>query len=189
MPQMGYDMQEGTVVRWLASEGDEVKAGEAVAEIETDKAVVEFESTESGVLRRILEPEGATVPVGQAIAIVGTADEELPEPTESAPEPEAEAEPAKSASIPLPPPPAQAEEAPAPTQEVRASPVARRLAEEKGIDLSQITGSGPGDRITRDDVLAFEAAAPERRERAAPEAAPAAGAPPAPAEAAPCDTR
>ena len=187
MPQMGYDMQEGTVVRWLASEGDEVKAGEAVAEIETDKAVVEFESTESGVLRRILAPEGAVVPVGKAIAIIGTADEELPEPAESAPESEAEAEPAQSASIPLPPPPAQADEAPAPAQEVRASPVARRLAEEKGIDLSQITGTGPGDRITRDDVLAFEAAAPERREGAAPEATPSAGAPPAPSEAGPAE--
>jgi len=79
MPQMGFDMQEGTVVRWLVSEGADVKAGDAIAEIETDKAVVEFESTAEGVLRRILVPEGTTVPVGQPIAIVGAEVEELGE--------------------------------------------------------------------------------------------------------------
>ena len=77
MPQMGYDMQEGTLVRWLKDEGSDVKMGEPVAEIETDKAVVEFESYAAGVLRKVLVPEGSTVPVGQAIAIVGTADEEI----------------------------------------------------------------------------------------------------------------
>ncbi|MCI0771137.1 MAG: biotin/lipoyl-binding protein, partial [Chloroflexi bacterium] len=75
MPQMGYDMQEGTVVRWLVEEGAEVKTGDPVAEIETDKAVVEFESYATGILHRILVPEGSTVPVGQAIAIVGAPDE------------------------------------------------------------------------------------------------------------------
>ena len=79
MPQMGYDMQEGTVVRWLMAEGAEVKIGDAVAEIETDKAVVEFESYASGVLRRILVLEGTTVPVGQPIAIVADEGEELEE--------------------------------------------------------------------------------------------------------------
>ena len=71
MPQMGYDMQEGTVVRWLKTEGSPVKMGEAIAEIETDKAVVEFESYAEGVLHRILVAEGTTVPVGKASAIVG----------------------------------------------------------------------------------------------------------------------
>ena len=83
MPQMGYDMQEGTVVRWLVPEGAEVKEGDPVAEIETDKAVVEFESYESGLLHRILVPEGTAVPVGQAIAIVAEEGEEvseMPEP-------------------------------------------------------------------------------------------------------------
>ena len=69
MPQMGYDMETGTVVRWLAEEGSEVGLGEAIAEIETDKAVVEFESTTAGILHKILVPEGSTVPVGEAIAI------------------------------------------------------------------------------------------------------------------------
>ena len=72
MPQMGYDMQEGTVVRWLKTEGSPVHMGEAVAEIETDKAVVEFESYGEGILLQILVAEGTTVPVGETIAIVGT---------------------------------------------------------------------------------------------------------------------
>ena len=162
-------MQEGTVVRWLMAEGAEVKIGDAVAEIETDKAVVEFESTAPGVLRRILVPEGTIVPVGQTIAIVAAPDEELPEI--AAEEPAAAPQPpaAEAESIPLPPPAAEQQAEPAPVREVRASPVARRLAEEKGIDLGRIKGTGPGDRITKDDVLAFE---PEA------EAAPSVEAPP-----------
>ena len=156
MPQMGYDMREGTVVRWLKSEGSEVEMGEPIAEIETDKAVVEFESYASGVLQTILVPEGTTVPVGQPIAVVGaeaTAPTETPveEPT---PVPEERA-------IPLGAPPVEVEPrydetSAAPVREVRASPVARRLAQERNIDLSQIEGSGPGGRVTRDDVLAYE---------------------------------
>ena len=172
MPQMGYDMQEGTVVRWLVPEGAEVKEGDPVAEIETDKAVVEFESYASGLLHRILVPEGTAVPVGQAIAIVAEEGEEvseMPEPdeessdTEQAPvEESAEAEESMEEEA------AAVAEAPAPVEEppataarlVRASPVARKLAEEKGIDLSEVAGTGPGGRITRDDVLAAEAAPP-----------------------------
>ena len=77
MPQMGYDMQEGTLVRWLKSVGDEVSLGEAVAEIETDKAVVEFESTAEGVLLELLVEEGTTVAVGESIATVGAEGETL----------------------------------------------------------------------------------------------------------------
>ncbi len=160
---MGYDMQEGTVVRWLKPEGSEVEVGEAIAEIETDKAVVEFESPNAGVLSKILVVEGATVPVGQPIALVAAADEEIAE----APEPEAAI---------VTPPPKPAEALPAPSQEVRASPVARKLAGEKGIDLSQVKGAGPGGRITKDDVLGFEPPQPA----AEPEVAPAAEPPVAP---------
>ena len=74
MPQMGYDMHEGTLVRWLKSEDDEVSLGEPIAEIETDKAVVEVEATAAGLLRKILAAEGTTVPVGQPIAIIGEAE-------------------------------------------------------------------------------------------------------------------
>ena len=172
MPQMGYDMQEGTVVRWLVPEGAEVKEGDPVAEIETDKAVVEFESYASGLLHRILVPEGTAVPVGQAIAIVAAEGEDLsamPEADAQAsdmeqtpPDESAEVEEQTEEEVPaVAEAPTPVEQAPAPAARlVRASPVARKLAGDKGIDLSQLVGTGPGGRITRDDVLAAEAAAP-----------------------------
>ena len=165
MPQMGYDMHEGTVVRWLKAEGDEVQVGEPIAEIETDKAVVEFESTAAGVLSKVLVQEGSSVPVGDPIGIIGAAGEEVAA-EDDADEPAAEAE-----SVPVaetaPPPAEPIEPAPAPEPpqakaqvldagEFRASPVARRIAQERGIDLSQVPGTGPGGRITREDVLSFE---------------------------------
>ena len=165
MPQMGYDMHEGTVVRWLKAEGDDVQVGEPIAEIETDKAVVEFESTAAGVLSKVLVQEGSSVPVGDPIGIIGAAGEEVAA-EDDADEPAAEAE-----SVPVaetaPPPAEPIEPAPAPEPpqakaqvldagEVRASPVARRIAQERGIDLSQVPGTGPGGRITREDVLSFE---------------------------------
>ena len=85
MPQMGYDMQEGTLIRWLKQEGEEVKRGEPIAEIETDKAVVEMEAYASGILLKAVVAEGTTVPVGQAIAFIGEAGEAIPE-GEPAPE-------------------------------------------------------------------------------------------------------
>ncbi len=156
MPQMGYDMQEGTLVRWLKSEGAEITTGEAIAEIETDKAVVEFESTSSGVLLKILVQEGSTVPVGKIVAIVGEAGEELPEyattSTDEKPEGTVSTEGVSAddqvRSI-----------QPSPTQPtvskhgIKSSPVARHLAADKGIDLALVIGTGPGGRITRDDVL------------------------------------
>ena len=168
MPQMGYDMQEGTLVRWLKSEGSEVKLGETIAEIETDKAVVELESAATGVLRKLLVSEGATVPVGRPIGVIGAEDEEIPD--DIVQEPPAEEPPAAEAdSVPLPAPQAPAEAPAAPSGEVRASPVARRLAEERGIDLTQVTGTGPGGRITKEDVASFEGPAGAG---AAPPAAP-----------------
>ena len=180
MPQMGYDMHEGTVVRWLKAEGDDVQVGEPIAEIETDKAVVEFESTAAGVLSKVLVQEGTSVPVGDPIGIVGAAGEEVAA-EDDADEPAAEAE-----SVPVaetaPPPAEPIEPAPAPEPpqaeaqvldagEFRASPVARRIAQERGIDLSQVPGTGPGGRITREDVLSFEPPP------AVPEEAPAAEVP------------
>ena len=171
MPQMGFDMQEGTIVRWLKQEGDEVSRGEPIAEIETDKAIVEMEAFASGVLLKTVVGEGETVPVGQAIAVIGTPGEPLPD-LGAAPAPSTETEAPTEA-------PADVEEAvaaevSAAAEQVRASPLARRLAEEKGIDLARVNGSGPGGRITRDDVLAFDSQATE----AAP-ASPAAEAIPA----------
>ena len=153
MPQMGYDMQEGTLVRWLKQEGEEIARGEAIAEIETDKAVIEMEAYASGVVLKAVVAEGSTVPVGDTIAFIGSPGEPVPDVAapsapvaEPAPEPEQAAETAEPAAAAAP-------------GAVRASPVARRLAQEKGIDLAQVTGTGPNGRITRDDVVAHESAA------------------------------
>ena len=178
MPQMGYDMQEGTILKWLKSEGDSVENGEPIAEIETDKAVVEFESYAAGVVRQILVAAGNTVPVGEPIAIVGEAAEAAataPEPPADADAPAADAdaddapEEPPSAAIPMPPASDAAtavEETPeppaaAPAAPLRASPVARRIADERGINIAEVQGTGPGGRITRDDVIAYAAAPPQ----------------------------
>ena len=179
MPQMGYDMQEGTLVRWLKAVGDEVSLGDPVAEIETDKAVVEFESTAEGVLLEFLVEEGTTVAVGEVIAMVGAEGEEVdgedaaagdddadpvavepedaPEP-DGAPEPD---DPEEAAAQPMEreEPPQTAIPLPAASNNIRVSPVARRLAVEQGIDLRGIDGTGPGGRILRADVIAAAEAA------------------------------
>ena len=155
MPQMGYDMREGTVVRWLKKEGEDVARGEIIAEIETDKATVEFEAFTGGVLRKIVAGEGIVVPVGQLIAVITAADEALPddilEPasatTGTAQAPVAVA---AAAASPQPAPPLTTEEA----GEVRASPIARRLARERGVNLATVIGTGPGGRVVEADVLA-----------------------------------
>ncbi len=169
MPRLSDTMEKGTIVRWLKQEGQEVKKGEPLAEIETDKATMPLESYASGVLLRILLPEGQSAPIGTPIAEIGAPGEARPGPA-AAPT-QAAARVAAPAVAPAPPsrPP---EEVPG---RVLASPIARRLAEELNIDLSTVKGTGPGGRITREDV---EAAAAART--AAPPTAPIAP-PPAPA--------
>ena len=156
MPQMGYDMQEGTLLRWLKQEGEQVSRGEVIAEIETDKAAVEMEAFASGVLRKIVVREGVAVPVGETIAIIGEPDEELPEVAAPA---ATSALPRAEVAVPAPPAPAPVSEAVPAAGPLKASPVARRLADERGIDLRQVVGTGPGGRITRDDVLAYQPSA------------------------------
>ena len=153
MPQMGYDMQEGTVARWHKKEGDTVTRGEVIADIETDKATVEFEAYTTGVLRKIVAEEGTVIPVGELIAVITDPDEPLPDDPLSVAK--------AAATVPTPEsPPTPA--APAPTapsaKAVRASPIARRLAREQGIDLALVSGTGPGGRITEKDVLDYTAA-------------------------------
>ena len=182
MPQMGADMEEGTIIRWLKQEGDAVERGEIIAEIETDKANVEIESFESGVFRKALAGEGDTVDVGTIIAIVAAPDDDIsqyegmtvaakPSTAQQGGAPPAEAEPSAETKPKLkeeaPPRPAKAARA---DGRVRASPVARKLAEQKGLDLAQVQGTGPDGRIVRRDV---EAAA-ERPAAGAPTPAPAA---------------
>ena len=191
MPQMGYDMQEGTVVRWLKAEGSNVELGEPVAEIETDKAVVEFESYAAGVLHTILVEEGSTVPVGQPIAVVGEEAEApapAPEPEVAAPVVESEPEvpeveedhpaiPLGASTAEAAPVDGVAEEpldapsVPAPGRRIFATPIARQMAFEAGIDLADVEGTGPGGRIVKEDIVRFtesQAAAPTEPEPEVP---------------------
>jgi pyruvate dehydrogenase E2 component (dihydrolipoamide acetyltransferase) len=145
MPRSGQTMEEGIVRRWLKVEGDSVRAGEVILEIETDKAVAEVPAPESGVLRKILVPEGVTVPVLTPLAYVGALHEELP--GDSTPE-QAKAVPAESAA-----PFTATEHARLPVNRPKLiSPRARRLAAEHNIDLAVLAGSGPEGRITESDV-------------------------------------
>ena len=157
MPQMGYDMEEGTVVRWLKEEGATVQKNEAVAEIETDKAVVEFESESEGVLISIIAPEGTVVPVGETIAVVGNAGENAVPNTVNTVDPIEEPEQLNEIEVPTPQQSPVSEPEPTKTGiRVIATPIARRLADEIGISLSEVVGSGPGGRITKRDVETFE---------------------------------
>ena len=148
MPKMGDTMNEGTIVTWIKKEGDMVKEGDVIAEIETEKAAIEIEAFETGVLTKILVHEGETVPVGAPIAQIGddagqpASAEALPAASESA-SPTAPA-PMKAPPLILPPAPAG--------DRVMASPLAKRIAKENVIDLRLIRGTGPGGRIVAEDV-------------------------------------
>ena len=151
MPQMGYDMEKGTIVSWLKHEGDTVAKGEMIVEIETDKAIIELEAPADGSLLRIIAAEGATVPVGKAIAYIGEPGEGVPDAVEpQTTQPEVSAESQLSA--------VSASQGRNSGSRRLASPLARRLASELGVDLSLVRGTGPQGRVTRDDVLAFHGA-------------------------------
>ena len=158
MPQMGYDMEEGTVVKWLVQEGETVKRNAPVAEIETDKAVVEFETETEGTILKILASEGSVIPVGQTIAVVGAEGEEftITEPPQiDQNSGNQETQPTEKVQVEDKQPAQQPPSAPESTT-IIASPIARKLAEEMGISLSKISGSGPNGRITKTDVENFE---------------------------------
>ena len=151
MPKLGFDMAEGTLVRWLKKAGESVNKGEVLAEIETDKATVEVESSASGVVRKLLVDEGAVVPVSTPIAIVGTAEEKIEEPTMQKAEirePKVESSKQPAALTPV------MKSTPVATVDSHAmiSPLARRMAREKQVDLASIKGTGPGGRIVRRDI-------------------------------------
>jgi pyruvate dehydrogenase E2 component (dihydrolipoamide acetyltransferase) len=167
MPKLGFDMAEGTLVEWVKHAGDEIAKGDIIAIIETDKANVEVTSFQAGVLRQLLIEEGTSVPVGDPIAVIGSADEEIDLAELGAKEAAAPEEKEEEVTAEVP----EEEEAapPAPTAEeegrVSASPVARRMAEELGIELNQVQGSGPGGRIIKRDIqehLKEREKAPER---------------------------
>ncbi len=200
MPALSPTMTEGNLARWLKKEGDQVKAGDVIAEIETDKATMEVEAVDEGILGKILVPDGTEgVKVNQPIAVLIEEGEAVPSGPApgAAPSEAAGKEPASAAaSSPAPAPaapPAAAPQVAAPAREATArggngqdtenrifvSPLARRMAQQAGLDLSRITGSGPNGRIVKADIEAALA-------RGAPQpAAPAAPAPAAPAPARP----
>lgn len=156
MPKMGDGMEEGTLLEWLKKEGDDVKSGEVIGNIQTDKAILELEAPGKGKLAGILIQPGTTVPVGQPIAAILKSGEELPANWGSG-----EAKPAQPSAAPtesaapaaMSPAPA-AEPAPVSGQRVKASPLAKRIAAEAGVDLAAVAGTGPGGRIVEKDVRA-----------------------------------
>ncbi|SNB65853.1 dihydrolipoamide acetyltransferase family protein [Thermoflexus hugenholtzii] len=155
MPKMGFDMVEGKLLRWLKKVGEPVKAGEPLAEIETEKVNIEFEAPASGVLKAVLIEEGTTVPVGTPIAIIAAPDELVEAPATAPAVREGPPLPTPAPGTPPPPAPAPAPvgaPTPPPGGRVKASPLARRLAREAGIDLREISGTGPGGRVVKRDV-------------------------------------
>jgi pyruvate dehydrogenase E2 component (dihydrolipoamide acetyltransferase) len=193
MPRLSDSMEEGTIIKWLKAEGDEVARGDELVEIETDKATMTYEADSDGVLQ-IVAAEGDTLPVGEVIARLNGAGEATevrrqasegePEPdaaggasgvgrqaSEGEPEPAAQAEPEPE---PEPAPPPSAAESDG-GERVKASPIARRMAREKGLELSSLRGTGPGGRIVKADVESAAPAAPQAAPAAAPEPAAATG--------------
>jgi pyruvate dehydrogenase E2 component (dihydrolipoamide acetyltransferase) len=183
MPKLGFDMAEGTLVRWVIQEGEPVKKGAVLAEIETDKATVEVESTYDGIVAQHLVQTGDVVPVSTPIAVIAAPGEKV--------EPAAAGKPPVPAQPPVPPAiepagaisvvPAEPAEGRLPG-DVKASPLARRMASEVGINLQQVPGSGPGGRIVKRDIKAFmmAPAAAQTTPQQAPSVPPAAQPLPAP---------
>ena len=211
MPALSPTMEEGTLAKWLVKEGDSVAAGDLLAEIETDKATMEFEAVDEGTIAKILVAEGTDeVKVGTVIALIAGEGEDAgaaASAPSAAPEPVAKGGGETGAGQPATPTPqpdvkgyganpaedkqiaAQAQPQPQPKADtgdrIKASPLARRLAEQKGIDLSSLSGSGPGGRIVKADIdtaggRPAPAAAPAPAPAAAPAAAPVAAPAPAP---------
>ena len=152
MPLLSPSMTEGTLVKWIKKEGDPVKSGEVLAEVETDKATMDLESFDSGILRKILIPEGAKVPVQSRIGIIGTKDEVIDVSAQAPASPAAPAE-AKTAPAAAAPTAVATSVAAPGGGRIKASPLAKKIAAEKGVALATLTGSGPGGRIVKQDVL------------------------------------
>ncbi|MEO5773524.1 MAG: pyruvate dehydrogenase complex dihydrolipoamide acetyltransferase [Sphingomicrobium sp.] len=187
MPALSPTMEEGTLAKWLVKEGDTVSSGDILAEIETDKATMEFEAVDEGTIAKILIGEGTDgVKVGTPIAILAGEGEDASAPA-AAPAPKAGAAPAaESAAKPAPEPEVKRQSAPAESPKsatqpqsgsdrVKASPLARRLAEQQGVDLATLKGSGPGGRVVKADLGGAGAKiAPAAQPAAAPATTPVA---------------
>jgi pyruvate dehydrogenase E2 component (dihydrolipoamide acetyltransferase) len=169
MPRLSDSMEEGTIIAWLKQVGDEIAVGDELVEIETDKANMAYEADVAGTLTEILAEEGQTLPIGSPIARVGDASEVVRGNGEGQAAPAAGPVGAASPTVlggeaasaprgtPAPPPPAEGADKSSPSEgRVKASPVAKRLAKDRGLELSQVHGSGPGGRIVKADVEAVE---------------------------------
>jgi pyruvate dehydrogenase E2 component (dihydrolipoamide acetyltransferase) len=197
MPKLSEAMETGKLIKWLKKEGDRIQGGDILAEVETDKADVEMEAFGSGVLRKMLIAPGQSVPVGTLIAVIADADEDISAVLADAPAPAAPAKPAAPAPAAEPRPTGPGPTRPAPAApaspiaapvavapapgsvaappvgapgRVKASPLARKIAAQSGVDLKLIQGSGPGGRIIRRDVEAAAGAVPAVALAAAPAA-------------------
>ncbi len=161
MEALSPTMEEGRVVSWIKKEGDTVASGDILAEVETDKAVMELQARGDGVLRTILAGEGATVEVGKLVAVIATPDEDISGLVDGHKTPPATAAPATAPT----PPPTSSAPAPEPagvqqaTGRVKASPLARRMARDQGLDLASIAGSGPGGRVIKRDLAGAQTGA------------------------------
>ena len=158
MPQMGFDMREGTIVRWRKNEGDDVTRGEVIAEIQTDKAVVDMEAYVGGVIGKIVVAEGQTVPVGSPIVIIVEPGEEVPVLEESGSSSLSDTLISNQVGDELTDLSGYEMKEETLTQgsdriRVKASPLARKMAREIGLDLASIRGTGPGGRIVKEDIL------------------------------------
>ena len=161
MPQLGESVTEGTVERWLKQEGDMVRRDESIVEVVTDKVNAEIPSPFEGRLVRIDVQPGQTVPIGAALAEIEVEGATPAEPAAQPPKPaEPRPEPARAAAAP----------APATTDHARVSPAVRKLVQDNNLDLAQIAGSGPGGRVTREDVQAYLASKPATAAAPAPAA-------------------
>jgi pyruvate dehydrogenase E2 component (dihydrolipoamide acetyltransferase) len=158
MEALSPTMEEGQVTRWLKAEGDKVASGDTLAEVETDKAVMELVARGDGILRKIVVPEGKAVDVGSLVAVIGAGDEDISSLAVETAAPVAaesssgagEAAPAASATPPR--------VASGDGDRIKASPVARRIASERGIDLAAVRGTGPGGRVVKQDLEGAAAA-------------------------------
>jgi len=175
MPTLGYDMTAGAVARWLKKEGDAVKQGEAIAEVDTEKATVEIQAFGTGVLQKIVVQAGQSVPVGTVIGVIGAAGEKISTPS-AAPNPASSAI-QTPATPPLPPSPVRGGDG-GEVGWIKASPVARNIAASEGVNIADVPGTGPSGRIIEKDVRAFISQRTSARPAAMapkPSAAPRAG--------------
>lgn len=176
MPRLSDTMEKGTIIKWHIAEGDEVSAGDVLADVETDKATMEMQSFDDGTVNSLAVGEGQAVDVGTVVAVLLEEDESADD-VSAAPASPAEsstpAEPAKTEGAPQTPQASERQSSRGSHGQLRISPVARRLAEAHGVDVSSLVGSGPSGRIVKRDVLAAAGAGEETRSAVAPAAKPA----------------